>query len=87
MSGIAFPVMFVGGLAVPKEILPENIKWFADYYPLSRSIDAVRKMIVHGYSTGEALTYALPAVVAAIAVYLAGVLVYRKLMERVVEYY
>ncbi len=87
VSGIAFPVMFVGGLAVPKEILPENIKWFADYYPLSRSIDAVRKMIVHGYSTGEALTYALPAVVAAIAVYLAGVLVYRKLMERVVEYY
>ena len=87
VSGIAFPVMFVGGLAVPKEILPENIKWFADYYPLSRSIDAVRRIIVHGYSTSEALIYALPAIIAALAVYLAGVLVYRKLMERVVEYY
>ncbi len=84
-NAIAWPVMFAGGLVVPREILPEWIRGFADVWPLSRLMEDVRKILIYGVSPGEALYDAVPSITATIVVLALGVLTYRKLLERAIE--
>ncbi len=82
---IAFPLMFLGGLAVPKFILPSELQTLSEWLPLPRIIDAVRGMAVYGYSIVEAFAYAAPAVLASFLVYAIGALVYRRVLTRMAE--
>jgi len=43
---VAFPMMFITGLTVPKFMLPQWMQAIGDAFPLSRVVEAVRKMIV-----------------------------------------
>ena len=82
---IAWPVMFLGGLTIPKEILPSWAQAFAEAFPLTRLVSASRNMTVYGYSLTEALQYALPAIVATLGLALIGWLAYRRLIQYSVE--
>lgn len=80
-NAIAFPTMFLGGLAIPKFMLPQEIRVFADIYPLSRIVDSVRNIAVYGWDPLYALEYSLPALVVSIAVIIAGWILYRRALE------
>ncbi len=82
---IAFPVMFVGGLVVPSFVLPQSLREFARMYPLSRLLEVVRSLLLYGIPVSEAFRMALPAVVATVVVYVVGLLVFVRLLERAVE--
>ena len=82
---VAFPMMFIGGFTVPKFILPESLRLVAEIFPLSRLIEAVRKIGVYNYTPSEAIAYAAPGIVAGVALYLAGALIYRRVLEKVAE--
>ncbi len=82
---IAFPMMFIGGFTVPKFLLPQSLQTVAEVFPLSRVIEAVRKIAVYGYTPQEALGYALPGIVAGMTLFIMGALVYRRVVERIAE--
>ena len=84
-NGIAFPVMFVGGIIVPPFILPEPMQRFASVYPVSRLIEAVRQLLVYEKTPGWALSHSLPAIIGTIVVYALGFIVYSRLLARAVE--
>jgi ABC-2 type transport system permease protein len=85
VNGLAFPIMFIGGLVIPDFILPEYLRAFAKYYPLSRSINAIRKMLIYNTTPGEALAYALPALAATIITFIIGALIFNRLIAEAVE--
>ncbi|MEB3773874.1 MAG: ABC transporter permease [Desulfurococcales archaeon] len=82
---IAFPMMFLGGFTVPKFLLPPALQAVADWFPLSRVIDAVRGMAVYGYSVEASLHYAAPGIIIGLAVYAIGALVYRRILTMMAE--
>ncbi len=83
---IAWPVMFAGGIVIPPDIIPENIRFFAEAWPLSRALEAVRKVLIYGATPGEALEHALPAIAVTVVVYIVGFQVYARLLEKAQEY-
>ena len=85
VNGVAFPVMFIGGIVVPPFALPDPLRRFASAYPLSRLLEAVRQVLVYEKTPGWALDYALPAIVATIVVYAIGFRVYNYLLAKTVE--
>jgi ABC-2 type transport system permease protein len=87
VNAIAFPVMFAGGIAIPVFILPEPLQVFANYWPLSRAVIAVRRLLLNEFTISEALAYSAPAAVASLLVYTLGLFVYKRLLARAVEYY
>jgi len=84
-NAIAFPTMFLGGIAIPKFLLPQEIRVFADIYPLSRIVDSVRNIAVYGWDPRYALEYSLPSSVISIAVVIAGWILYRRALEHAAE--
>jgi len=87
VNAIAFPVMFAGGIVIPVEVLPDYMKAFAHIWPLSRSLEEARRVLLGMTTPGEAVASAAPAIAAAIVVYVLGALVYKRMMSRIVEYY
>ncbi len=87
VNAIAFPVMFAGGIAIPVFILPEPLQVFANYWPLSRAIISVRRLLLNEFTVNEALAYSAPAAVAAVIIYVIGLFVYKKLLARIIEYH
>ncbi|BES82420.1 ABC transporter permease [Pyrodictium abyssi] len=87
-NAVAFPLMFIGGIWVPKWMLPPLLQRLAEVLPVSRMADAARAVIVYGQGPGEALAeHTPPTVLAATAVFLAiGVLLYRRLLEKSIEH-
>jgi len=82
---IAFPVMFIGGFTIPKFLLPPVLQQFAEVFPLSRLIEAVRKMAVYNYTIHDALVYALPGIMGGLAIYMIGALLYRRIITIIAE--
>lgn len=82
---IAFPVMFLGGFTIPKFVLPASIRAFADIYPLSIAIEAIRDMLTYGKPPTTAITAAVPAIIATIIIYAVGLIVFNKLVARAAE--
>ncbi|MCE4601038.1 MAG: ABC transporter permease [Desulfurococcales archaeon] len=85
VNAIAFPIMFIGGIVIPKFILPESLQVVADVYPLSREIEAIRRMTLYNYTPGEALAMAWPAIAGTIIVYAIGLAIFNKLLARAAE--
>ncbi|MCE4628355.1 MAG: ABC transporter permease, partial [Desulfurococcales archaeon] len=85
VNGVAFPVMFIGGIIIPPFVLPESLQRFASAYPLSRLVEAVRQLLVYEKTPGWALSYSLPAVAATIVVYALGFKIYNYLLAKTVE--
>ena len=84
-NAIAFPTMFLGGIAIPKFLLPQEIRIFSEIYPLSRILDSARNIAVYGWDTRQALEYSLPAIIVSIAAIIAGWTLYRRALEYAVE--
>ncbi len=86
-NAVAFPLMFIGGLWIPKWMLPKTLQEFADILPISRMADAARAVIVYNQPPAEALArHTPPSVVAlTLAMLLLGALVYRRLLEKSME--
>jgi len=84
-NAIAFPTMFLGGIAIPKFLLPRKIRIFSEIYPLSRILDSARNIAVYGWNPRQAFEYSLPALVISIAIIIAGWTLYRRTLEHAVE--
>ncbi len=82
---VAFPIMFIGGFAVPKFILPEQLQIIAEWFPLSRIIDSIRNMIVFNYTITEAVNHAMPAIIIGLTVYMIGALIYKNVLTKFAE--
>lgn len=85
MNSIAFPTMFLGGLTVPKELLPHWVQFFAEVFPHTRLIDSMRSIVVYGASVTDALLQAMPALAATLVLVVGGWLAYRRLLQSAVE--
>lgn len=82
---IAFPTMFLGGIAIPKFLLPSSLQIFADIYPLSRIVDSIRNIAIYGWKTTQAIQYSAPAIAASIAILVIGWILYRRALEKALE--
>ena len=85
VNGLAFPIMFIGGLVIPDFVLPPYLQGFAKYYPLSMTIKGIRDMTIYNATILGALRETTPAIIATIIVYLTGFIVFNKLLARAVE--
>jgi len=82
-NAVAFPVMFASGLAIPKFLLPGWMQGFSEVFPISRIVYSVINYLVYGWSVGDAVVYAAPGVAACVAIYIAGMAVHRRVLERI----
>jgi ABC-2 type transport system permease protein len=85
VNSIAFPLMFLGGIVIPSFILPEWAQAIPKLFPLYWCLEGARRVFLHDYDPLAAIETALPGIASSIALYLAGSLVYRRLLERSVE--
>jgi len=74
---IAFPLMFLSGVWMPKSMLPESIRWFADIFPLTQAIDALKEIMINGRSIVEVLPILPGLILSTLAAYVAGVIIFR----------
>jgi len=82
---IAFPLMFLGGILVPYTWLPPYIRDFAESFPVSRLINTMMNILIYDVSIYQVLNDLVIVSILSIAIYLVGVLVYRRLMEIAIE--
>jgi ABC-2 type transport system permease protein len=82
---IAFPTMFLGGITIPKFLLPSSLQIFANIYPLSRIVDSIRNIAIYGWETTQAIQYSAPAIAASIAILVIGWILYRRALEKALE--
>ncbi len=82
---IAFPTMFLGGITIPKFLLPSSLQIFANIYPLSRIVDSIRNIAIYGWKTTQAIQYSAPAIAASIAILVIGWILYRRALEKALE--
>jgi len=87
VNALAFPLMFIGGIAIPPFILPKYLRVFAQNWPLGRAVEAMRASLLFEISTSEALRMGLWSIAASAILYLVGVLVYRRMLNKTIEYY
>ena len=84
-TAIAWPLIFVSGVWIPKWMLPGPLKFFAEYFPLTTIIDAIRGIVVFGWPSSEALHAAIPALLLSLLTYTLGAMVYRRMLLRTSE--
>ncbi len=85
-NALAFTLMFTSGVWwPPKEWLPEPLKTIAYHNPATLAVDTARNILAYGTSVAEQVQYIPIIGVGTILVYVAGVIVYKKLMSRLVE--
>jgi len=84
-NAIAFPIMFLGGLAIPKWMLPSWLQVLPDILPHPRLIYSITYYILGEWSLEETLSYSLPAITLSLTLLLLGALIYRRVLERIYE--
>jgi len=84
-NAIAFPMIFLGGFAIPKFMLPSWLQVIPEVFPHSRLMYAATYYILGAWSFWELVEYAIPAVVLSLTLLLAGALVYRRALEKLYE--
>jgi len=84
-NAIAFPMIFLGGFAIPKFLLPSWLQVIPEVFPHSRLMYAATYYILGAWSFWELVEYAIPAVVLSLTLLLAGALVYRRALEKLYE--
>jgi ABC-type polysaccharide/polyol phosphate export permease len=79
--------MFIGGIAIPPFILPKYLRAFAQNWPLGKAVEAMRASLLFEVTASEALRMGLWSIAASIILYLIGVLMYKRMLSRTIEYY
>jgi len=82
---IGLMLAFMAGIWLPKWWLPKWMQILADIFPGAWAIDVARSILVYEAELAEVAGRALEVLVAAIAIYLLGVLAYRKILRRYAE--
>jgi len=82
---IGLMLAFMAGIWFPKWWLPKWMQILADIFPGAWAIDVARSILVYEAELAEVAGRALEVLVAAIAIYLLGVLAYRKILRRYAE--
>ena len=86
-NAIAFPLMFIGGVAIPPFMLPKYLRTFANNWPLGKAINAVRASLLYDMPPLKALNIGLESMIASAIIYILGAFIYERLLARVVERY
>lgn len=73
-SALFFPQLFLSGASFPRELMPDNIRRFADLLPLSQVVILVQQLWSEG-------TWAWPSLTALVAVMIAGTAVAGRLFR------
>lgn len=81
-NGLAFPLMFLTGIWIPKFMLPPALHVIADYFPLTKIIDGIRDLVIYGKSITEVMTYLPIPVVVTLVLTAIGVLIFRRSVEK-----
>jgi len=85
VNGLAFPIMFIGGLVIPDFALPAYLRKFAEYYPLSMTIKGIRDLTIYNATIQDTLRETTPAIIATTIIYAVGFIIFNKLLARAVE--
>jgi len=83
---IGLMLAFMTGVWFPKWWLPSWMQVLADIFPGAWAIDVARSILVYEAELGEVAGTALEVLVATAAIYLLGVLAYKKTLRRYAEY-
>ena len=82
-QAIAWPLMFLSGLTLPKAMLPPIFRSFANIFPLTIVIDVIRDIVVYGRGI-DIILNVLPYLSAlCIIVYILGAIAYKKIVEEI----
>ncbi len=82
-NAVAFPTMFLTGIAIPKFMLPSWLAPLSDLFPLSRVIEGLRNYIVYSWDLSIAISYSLPGIIACLVLFTAGAMIYRRTLEAI----
>ncbi len=82
---IIWPTMFLGGIWLPKWMIPEAVRWFADINPLSHMLQAIIGVMTYGRPVTEYLpTLAASLALSAVLMSLSALL-YRRYVASFLE--
>ena len=76
---------FITGIWFPKTWLPAPLKAFANAFPVTWSLDAVRDVILKGASAGDIAFVTVKCIIATIVIFAVGVISYKKVLRKYVE--
>ncbi len=83
---VAFPLMFVGGIVVPEFLLPDYIRTFAEFFPVSRLISTMRDILIFNIPMSSVYFDILYGLSATLIVFIIGAYVYRRLLLKTIEH-
>ncbi len=81
-NGLAFPLMFLTGIWIPKFMLPQALHVIADYFPLTKIIDGIRDLVVYGRPLTEVAGYLPLPIAVTLALTVVGMLLFRRSVEK-----
>jgi ABC-2 type transport system permease protein len=76
---------FTTGIWVPKFMLPQPLRVFADAFPVTWAIDAVRAVMVYNEELPNIITTQINVIIATVSFIVLGMVAYRKIIARYVE--
>ncbi len=75
---IIWPTMFLGGIWIPKWMIPEQVRWFADYNPLSQTLYAIYEIMTYGKPLTNYITTIATSTTLAATLFTTAALLYKK---------
>ena len=82
VSAIAFPLIFITGIWLPRWMLPKPLQTFTYYFPLTNIVDAIRDIVVYGKSLIEILHYIPIPIITTIILAVIGYIIFKKRAEK-----
>jgi ABC-2 type transport system permease protein len=76
---------FTSGIWIPKFMLPQPLKVFADVFPVTWAIDTVRAVMVYNEELPNLITMQTKVIIATAALMVLGIVAYRKTIAKYVE--
>ncbi len=83
-NAIAWPLMFLTGIWIPKWFLPGPLRIFAEYFPLTQLLDVVRGIVVYQRPIVEFSAPIMAGVTMALIIYVAGSIIWRNSIEKLI---
>gem|GEM_PF-366529 len=84
-TALGLLLSFIAGIWLPKFMLPQPLRAFADSFPVTWAVDAVRAVVVYGEDIAGVAVLQVKALAATVALVALGVVAYRKTISRYVE--
>jgi ABC-2 type transport system permease protein len=76
---------FTSGIWIPKFMLPQPLKVFADVFPVTWAIDTVRAVMIYNEELSNLITMQIKVIIATAALMVLGIVAYRKTIAKYVE--